>query len=457
MDPFQIFSEKTLTLLQQTLEGLVRFGPSGKIEPSLAESWERIDPLTMRFHLRRGVRFHDGEKFDARAVKFSLERYVAPETRYPGFGFVETIKSVRVVDDYTVDVLTGRPDGLLLNRLAAWAHVVPPAYYAKEGSEGFSRHPVGTGPFRFESWEKGRRMTFSANPEYWMKGYPRSERLVFAFLAADAQVAALQSGEIDLTTELPGTLTTKVAQSAGIKVLKQPSFYAATGSFNINRGPLKSREVRQALNYAVNRQELIRYDLLGNGREIATVTMEGEEGHNDALKPYPYDPAKAARLLKAAGYPDGFPLKVLVKAQGLRTARIIAAQLAKVGVALELHPFTDAEILDALKRESWDMIVAGCPDPMAHAFFIQSIFLFSKSPYSLAGSEAYDQRLNRMVAALDADERRKDGLELDQYVYDEALMLFLYQRIKTYGMGERASFTPSITGMPYFYDARKAP
>lgn len=457
LNPFQIFSEKTLTLLQQTLEGLVRFDPNGKVEPALAESWERVDGLTMRFHLRKGVRFHDGEIFDARSVKFSLEKYVAPETRYPGLGFVETISSVRIVDDYTVDVITSRPDGLLINRLAAWAHIVPWKYYQKVGGEGFARHPVGTGPFQFETWKKGKRVEFPANRGYWMKGFPRVDRLVFAFVAADAQLAALQSGEIDLTTELPGTFTTKVAQTGAIKVLKLPSFYAVSGSFNINQGPLKSRMVRQALNYGVNRPELIRYDLLGNGREIATVTMEGEEGHNELLRPYPYDSSKALKQLKEAGFPDGFTLKVLVKVQGLRTARIIAKQLERIGVKLDLHPFPDAEILDALKRESWDMIMAGCPDPMSHSFFIQSIFLFSKSPYSLASSGEYDARLNRMVATLNDAERKEIGRELDRYVHDEALMLFLYQRIKIYGVRKGVSFSPSITGMPYFYDARKDP
>ncbi len=347
LNPYRIFSEKTLTLLQQMFEGLVRFDPSGAVAPALAERWERRDELTTRFHLRREVTFHNGEPLDAASVKFSLEKYVAPETKYPGFGFVETIASVKIVDDHTVDVVTRRPDGLLLNRLAAWAHIVPRRHYAKVGDDGFEKEPVGTGPFRFKAWNKGEGVLFDANPRYWMKGYPKSAALEFRFVPVEKLMSALETGEIDLTTELPGTLTTRAAQK-GIDIKKLPSFYAVTGSFNINRGPLKDKRVRRALNYAVNRPELIRYDLLGNGREIATVTMPGEEGHNPDLKPYPYEPKQARQLLTEAGYPKGFTLKVLVKAQGMRTARIVAKQLEKVGVTLDLHPFADADILGAL-------------------------------------------------------------------------------------------------------------
>lgn len=456
LDPFQIFSEKTLTILQQTLEGLVRLDAEGKVVPALAERWERVDDKRMRFFLRRGVRFHDGSSFDASAVKFSVERYVAPGTHYPGFGFVETISSVEIVDDHTVDVATNRPDGLLLNRLATWALIVPPGYYARVGDAGFSKRPVGTGPFRFESWDKGRRVSFSANESYWLPSFPKVDGLDFVFVPAEKQLELLESGGIDLATELPGTLTTRAVGTGSIKVLKKPSFYAVTGSFNAGHGPLKSLQVRQALNYAIDRAELLRYDQFGNGREIATVTMPGEEGHDESLRPYPYDPVKARKLLKEAGYPDGFALKAIAKLQGIRAPQILVKQLAKIGVTLTLQPVSDAEIMDVLKREPWDMIIAGCPDPMATAFFIQSIFLFSKSPYALSADAEYDRRLNEMVATLDDAKRSEAGRRLDRYIHDQASMLFLYQRIKTHGLRRGVSFTPSITGMPYFFDARKA-
>ncbi|HEX4048293.1 MAG TPA: ABC transporter substrate-binding protein [Elusimicrobiota bacterium] len=455
LDPFQTFSEKTLTLLQQMMEGLLRFDSKGKLEPALAVAWERIDPTTMRFHLRRGVKFHDGEPFDARSVKFSLERYAAPETHYPGAAYMGAISSVAIVDDYTVDVLTRRPDGLLLNRLAAWANIVPVDYYRRVGPEGFSAHPVGTGPFRFESWDKGSRIVLSADPDYWMKGYPKAPGLVFRFIPADKQFQALKSGAVDILTELPGTLTADAVLTGSLKVLKTPSFYTVTGALDADRPPLSDRRVRRALNDAINKEDLIRYDLMGNGHPIATVTMAGEEGHNPGLRPYPYDPQRALRLLKEAGYPAGFTLKTLVKSQSERAAKILRGQLAAVGVHLDLHMVADAEMIKALKGGRWDVFISDCPDPMAHSYFIQSIFLSGDSPYSLGKKPEYDRLLAAMAATLDDAKRRGLAEDLDRYVHDEALLLFTYQRIKTCGVGAGVEFVPSITGMPYFYAASK--
>src|SRR5581483_8584118 len=118
LDPPKAFSEKTQTVVQQIYEGLVRFGPDGAVEPALAERWERVDPLRMRFHLRPGVVFHDGETFEAEHVRRSIERYLDPAIRSPAAGFMAPIVSAVALDTATVDIVTARPDGLLLNRLA---------------------------------------------------------------------------------------------------------------------------------------------------------------------------------------------------------------------------------------------------------------------------------------------------------------------------------------------------
>ncbi|MBI5246263.1 MAG: ABC transporter substrate-binding protein [Elusimicrobia bacterium] len=456
LDPHKQFAEKNHTLLQQIFEGLVRFDPQGRIEPALAISWERRDPLRMRFHLRRDVRFHDGEPFDAESVRFTVARYLDPKTGFPALGFISSLDKVEIVDDHTVDIVTKFPDGLLLNRLAGFVLVVPARYMKEKGETSLELTPVGTGPFRFERWDRGRSLTLSRNEAYWNRGYPKAGGLVFKFIPTSGQLKALLAGEIDIATELAGTQTTEAMRSGFLKVIKTPSFYTVTGSLNSSRAPLSDKRVRQALNYAVNTEELIRYDLLGNGREIATVTMAGEEGHNPRLKPYPYDPRKAKSLLKEAGYEAGFTLKALVKVQGERAAKIVGGQLAKIGVVLDAHLITDAEVVRALTNDKWDVFIAGCPDPMAHSYFIQSVYLYGRSPYRVADNPAYDALLERMVATLDDGKRRELAEDLDRYMYDEALLIFLYQRIKTYGVGKGVDFVPAITGMPYFFGVGKA-
>jgi peptide/nickel transport system substrate-binding protein len=293
LDPQKQFSEKNAALCQQMFEGLVQFDPDGRIVPALAVSWERLDPLRVRFHLRKGVVFHDGEAFDAGAVKYSIERYLDPATHFPARAFVDSIAGAEVIDADTVVLATKYPDSLLLNRLAAIVLIVPPQYLRRVGDEAFARSPVGTGPFRFVSWEEGRAVVMEAFDRYWMPAFPRTKTLVFRFVPEAQQVRELLAGRIDLLTELPGTATLAVTRNPRTRILKKESLFTVCASLNVSSGPLRDVRVRQAMNYAIDKTALIRYDLLGNGRPLASLSMEGETGHDPDLRPYAFDPAKA--------------------------------------------------------------------------------------------------------------------------------------------------------------------
>jgi peptide/nickel transport system substrate-binding protein len=451
LDPQSEFSEKVHTLVQQIFEGLVRFDPDGRIVPALATSWRRIDDKTVEFKLREGVVFHDGEPFDADAVKFTIERYLDPKTRFPAAGFLNSIDKVLVVDPHTVRITTKFPDGILLNRLAGFVLISPPRYLAEHDEDFIASHPVGTGAYHFVQWEKGKRIVLEANDRYWVKDGPKFKSLVFLFLPIEKQVEGLINGTVDIVTELPGTDTLKVMSSGTARVVKKDSFYTAASSLNVSTGPLSDVRVRQAINYAVDKADLVRYDLMGNGRPIATMSMSGEMGHDPFLKPYPYDVAKAKQLLIAAGYPKGFRLDALVKVQGMRAMKIIAAHLSHVGIQVQITPTTDGQAVFDMSKKPWDWIFAGCPDPMGHSFFIQSIFLSSLSPFSVTKDSRYDGLLAQMVNAVDTAQQRERGIELDDYIHEQALSLFTYQRIKTYGVANNVEFVPWLTGMPYFY------
>lgn len=449
LDPRRQFAEKSYTILRQIFDGLVKFDPDGRIEPALAVSWTRADPLTMEFKLRPGVRFHDGEELDAEAVRFSIESLIDPKTGFPGAGFLASIDKVEAVSPLVVRIRTKFPDGILLNRLAALVTILPPRAIARMGDAEFAANPVGTGPFRFKSWKGSESLILEANPDYWA-GKPKFKGLEFLFLPADRQVAGLLNGDVDIVTELPGTDTLRVTRAAGTKVVKKETFYTVGSSVNVSTGPLTDRRIRQAINYGIDKEALIRYDVLGNGRPLGSLTMPGELGHDPALEPYPYDPAKARSLLKEAGYPKGVNLKVVVKAQGERTMKIISAQLAKVGIRLAQTPTTDAAVIQDIQKGGWDFTFGGCPDPLAHSFFIQFIFLSSLSPYSIHRDAAFDALLAKMTSTLDASGQETAGRELDRFVHEEALGVFTYQRMKTFGVNRKIHFIPSITGMPDF-------
>lgn len=448
LDPQKQFSEKNYTICWQLFDGLVRFDPDGKIEPALALSWERLDATRMRFRLREGVQFHNGEPFDAEAVRFSIERYLDPKTGFPAMFFIDSLSRAEVVDAHTVDLITKYPDGLLLNRLAGLVLMVPPRYIKEKGDEYFARNPVGTGAFIFKEWKQGSSIELAANRDYWLKGYPKTDGLVFKFIPYGKQVEALLAGELDLLTDLPGTQTLKVKARPDLSVLKKPSFYTMPFSLHLSSGPLSSVKVRKALNHAVNKENLIRYDLLGNGKPIATLSMPGETGHNSSLKPYAYDPAKARRLLAEAGYPRGFSLDFLVKKNAERFGNIIASDLKKVGVTLKITLVSDAEMIGEFKGGKYDIFTADVPDPLCHFYFIPSIVLFSNSPYAWGGDGEFDRKMLEMVAAGEPGKSGKLAEELDKYVYDNAMSIFTYQKTAVYGINSSLRFAPYVTRMP---------
>ena len=453
LNPLKELSEKNHTIIQQMFEGLVRLDTEGRIEPALAVKWRWVDPLTLEFSLRDGVRFHNGEVFDAEAVRFSVDRFRDPQGGFPGAGFLQSIEKVEVADRLTVRIKTRSPDGILLNLLAGLVSMLPPRYTAalKDPSE-FEANPVGTGAFHFKAWDKkGARLLLEANPDYWLKGQPKFRELIFHFLPVEQQVDKLLNGQLDIVTELPGTDTLRVTKSGSSKIIKKESFYTVASSINGTSGPLADKRVRQAVNYAINKEELIRYDVLGNGKPLASLSMAGELGHNPTLKPYPYDPKKAQELLREAGYPKGLRLKAVVKAQGKRTMQIISKQLQRVGITVDIHETNDANVIQDIQKGGWDFTFGGCPNPLGHSFFIQFIFLSSLSPYSLLKDKVYDEMLQKMVSTLDPAKQQEAGEELDRYIHEQAFSLFTYQRIKTYGVRKTVDFAPSITGMPYFH------
>ena len=290
---------------------------------------------------------------------------------------------------------------------------------------------MGTGAFRFERWEPGKRLVLKANKDYWDKGRPRFDTLSFLFMPVEKQVEGLLRGDVDIVTELPGTATLKVMRSGRARIVKKESFYTVGGSINSSTGPLVDVRVRRALNHAIDREALVRYDLLGNGKPLATLSMSGEVGHDPGLRPYAYDPAKARRLLKEAGYPDGLRLTAVVN-------------------VVEQVPTTDATVIKDIQSRPWDFTFGGCPDPLAHSFFVQFIFLSSLSPYSIQRNPAYDALMQKMVSILAPAQQHLAGMEMDRFVHDQALSLFTYQRIRTYGVGNDVVFVPSVTGMPDF-------
>ncbi len=457
LDPHKEFSEKNHCIVQQIFDGLVRFDSRGKIEGALASSWERLGPLRVRFHLREGVFFHNGDPFSAEDVKFSLDRYLNPETGFPARGFLASLDKVEIVDAHTVDITTIFPDGILLNRLAGFVLIVPKKYLQDKGENILSENPVGTGPFRYIETDKDGKIILDANKGYWSAKKAGVDRLVFQYSDSKSRIDRLFDGSVHILTDVPGTMTFKIQNHPNTRVEKIESFFTVMGTFNSGRKPLSDKRVRQAINYAVNREDLVRYDLLGNGRPIAGMALPGTLGYDPTLEPYPYNPERSRRLLKEAGIKLPLHLKTILTEQVQRTASILDKQLQRVGIHLDLKVVPNAEVMARLQAEEWDMGISAFSNGLAHIAFPLSILFYSRSPYSLLHSPEFDGKFEEASGTLDPAEQEKKFQALDRYVYDEALGLPTYQKINIYGVSKRVHFVPYMTGIPQYFETEFIP
>ena len=326
------------TVIRTMFEGLVGF-TDGVLVPELASDWSANDDATaFTFTLRSGVTFHDGTPFDAQAVKDYYEWVMDPNSRGArGRSLLSSMQRVEVLAPDQVRIHLSQPNGAFIYLLATSnARIVSPAAIAAFGEE-LSKNPVGTGPFRFVSWDEGQRIVVERNPDYW--GAPAQvERLEFLVVTnAATRVAMLQSGEVHFIESLPPQLAPTVAGTPGLEVLSTPANFLRILQFNTTKEPFGDVRVRQALNHAIDKDVLVEVVFGGNATVMTSPIPATAFGHAEQPA-YAYDPERARALLADAGYANGFEVKVLTfTGDEYRTAgQVLQQMFAEVGVRLVL-------------------------------------------------------------------------------------------------------------------------
>lgn len=335
-------------------DALIRRDEELKLQPGLATSWEVLeDGLLLRFHLREGVSFHNGEPFNAEAVKYTFDRLLGDEGKAgPQRSNYTAIKEVVVVDDSTVEFIMNNPDPVMLTKLAGYGSmIVPPKYIEEVGQEYFDLHPVGTGPFKFVSYENGVRLELEANPDYF-DGAPKVDTLTYRFIReAATRMAELQSGGIDID-HLPVEANLPVLErDESIDVITVPGPSVQGLRFRTTGAITEDVNVRRALIMATDRQAIIDALLGGNGEVIATMQGRLSFGYDPELEPYPYDPAKAKELLEAAGIAPGTSVTIDYRANSTtfsEVAQAVTGYFAAVGLDAKLNAVEDAVFLNEL-------------------------------------------------------------------------------------------------------------
>ncbi len=323
-------------LLQQNLyETLVTVDENGRFQPLLAQSWEiSNDGLTYTFHLRENVLFHDGTPCDAEAVKASFLRAKDPAQGHIHPEYFQNIKQIEILNPWKVQFVLETPDASFLALLALGDAVVVP------NRVDLSQNPVGTGPFRFERWDPGYQLRLMRYESYWDPIKPKLDAVTFRFISDPTnQLAALKAGDVDVVLELTPEIASTLNREQNITVLSAPQDLVQIVAINKTRPPFDDLRVRQALALAVDRGEIIRLVSLGYASPVGSHLAPTAPYYADMTWVYPHDPQRARELLAEAGYPQGFSATLTLPANYIfhvRTGEVLAAQLARVGIALEL-------------------------------------------------------------------------------------------------------------------------
>jgi peptide/nickel transport system substrate-binding protein len=356
MDPHEVtgmFPYRSVTYWM--FDVLVTADRNGQPVPELATEWNRIDALTWEFKLAENATFHNGEPFNAEAVQLSFERMQMEELAPYNQIFRRTsLKEIVVLDDYTIQMITENPAPEFLYWLSE-SFIVPPQYYSENDLQFLAENPVGSGPYKLVEWVKDDHITFVANEDYF-QGPPPIKDIVFRVIPeASSRMNELITGNVDLVTGLNPDQASRANSDVSRMISAQSWRKMHIGMAWEGAEELKDVKVRQALNYAVDKQAIIDSVLLGASAPLQSVV--NPPLNNPALEPYPYDPEKAKAMLAEAGYPDGFTIKFQtpIERYGLDKdiSQVVAQYLSDVGVMSELEVIEWGTYVDMLDAKSF--------------------------------------------------------------------------------------------------------
>jgi peptide/nickel transport system substrate-binding protein len=445
LDPQATMSSAASSITLNIYDTLLTRDKDGKLQPGLATSYKRLDDKTGEVKLRDGVTFHNGEPFNADAVKFSLERIFDKDPTSNLTPTMDMIDTVTVVDPLTVRIATKDPDPLLVNRLSMQSgQMLPPKYTKEAGLQGMAKKPVGAGPFKFVSWEKDEAITLEAVPGHWRQ--PKLKTVAFKPIPEGAaRVAAIKTGAVDIAAAIPPIDFAAVmsgGKTTGIEVSSNRAFLMNLDTINFE--PFKDKRVRRALNYALDVNALIKNTLNGYGKPLATSVIPECFGYDASIKPYPYDPDKAKSLLAEAGYANGFEVQLDTTdgryPQDKEIATVVAGQLARVGVLVKVQTFEwDAFYSGVQARKRAPIHDIGMSTELFDPDTTFSMHFNSETGKIWARwkNDEFNRQATIGRTTLDEAARKAAYSRAQQIQHDEAPMLFLHQITSLYGVNKR--------------------
>jgi peptide/nickel transport system substrate-binding protein len=456
----------------QMFDTLVERDQTLKLVPALASELPKLTaPTTWEINLRKGVKFHNGEDFNAESVKFSLERVANAANKLRGSSSFGPIERVEIVDSHTVKVHTKKPWPVFINALTfRSAAMYPPKEYAGKDTAAISRNPIGTGPYKFVRWAKDEEIVMEAFPGHW-RGAPKIKTVVFKPIPDDAvRVAALQNGEIDVAVNIPPHLATIIEKHPKIFLSTAPSIrtiqlmiythqmdkdHKPTGPYN---GPTADKRVRQALAYAIDADEIIQSVLDGKAVRVATMLPSMHFGYDPSLKPIKQDLAKTKKLLAEAGFPNGVEI-TLNGPQGRyvrdkEVAEAVTGQLGKAGIRTTLRTFEFVNYLNSMVyvHKAGPVWLIGWGTGTMDAETVYVPLFRSGNIFVNWHNEDFNQMVDEAQTIMDPKKRLEQYHRINKLWIEETPAIPLYQQIDLYGANRRLAWKARSDELIRAYD-----
>lgn len=420
-----------------------------KIGPHLADSWKLIDENTWEFKLRKGVKFDNGEPFNAESVKFTIERGLEPKC--PQRPTVSWVKEVKVIDDQTVRIISLKPYPVALERLSNF-QMLPPKWVKEKGAEFFATNANGTGPYRLKEWKRGVHVILEAKDDYW-KGAPAIKTIVFRPIKEIAtQISELMTGGIDVVRDIPPDQIPLIENSGTARISKAPTLRVVYLVFDADgragKSPVQNLKVRQAISHAIDVPTLIKTVMTGNATPTAAVLNPQHFGYDKSLlNPYPYNLEKARQLLKEANFPFDQPLRLVTYTGSIQNPRAlveaVAGFLSKVGIKTNINVYTDIGMWDRLGREgkqndcsihSWGSGGVYDADALYYNYFRNGqAFCYGSSP-------DMDNWLDQARSTMNVEMRNKLYYQAGKYINDQALAVSFWAQNAILGINKRVIY-----------------
>lgn len=439
-------------------------GNDGSTLPMIATKWNTSkDGLEWTVDIRTDVVFQNGEPLTAEDVAYSIMRMADPKFAEPISEYWTDVQKAEVVDKNTVAFHLSKPNGLFMQQ-GTRAPIVPKAYAEKVGPEEFSAHPIGSGPYEFVDWQPGEQLEMEANEDYW-QGAPKIKHLIFKPIVDEsARTAALRSGDIDIATVLGLEDVDSVDSDPRLDVRTTDSLERQELTFDTNVAPFDDVRVRKAVNYAINKKELVDTLLEGYAKEIAGIVVPLETGFNDDLKPYPYDPDKARKLLAEAGYPDGFDIGFGIQTgypKSVEVTEAIAGYLEDVGIHAHIRQYDAAAYADASRDGKLEPLAFhgwGGGGQFQSTHYLNVVARCDGASVVWGGYYCNPKMDKELDAAFqlwgtDEDAAIEHSKKAQQIFHDDAGAGFLYVNTRVYGVKSGLDWEPRTDGVLWMMDA----